>query len=132
MCKIRTDFVTNSSSSSFIISTNKEVPEQYKNVCKTINKDNLYEVFKEQMEWNTICYNDELLQKEANLNNEQMLLIKMGVTGSLDEYINIKKELEQSNESIYKILVDRDWLYYQKELENFINNSKIINHETDL
>jgi len=48
MSKVRCDFVTNSSSSSFIISTNKEVPSEYKDVCELINKENFHEIFKEE------------------------------------------------------------------------------------
>jgi len=87
---------------------------------------------KKKPQWDTISYDDNILQEVANLTDEQMLLIKMAMQGSLDNYIQIKKELDESTDVIYKILVDRDWLYDNGKLKSFINNSKLLSSETDL
>lgn len=130
--KVRQDFVTNSSSSSFIISTSQEVPQNYVNVCKLITKESLHEFYHDRYHWRDIGYgSDEKLQEVANLTDEQMLLIKMAIDGELESYLDLKEKLEQTNEAIYSIYVDRDWLYYQEELKKFIEGSNIVEADYD-
>lgn len=136
--KVRNDFVTNSSSSSFIISTKEEVPSEYKNDIKKITKDSVFDIMNEiyVYEWEPVSYEieDEVFQKIGNFTNEQMTLIKILKAGHLDTYLELKQSLEnvQDDDSIYHIYADRDWLYYQDALQDFIDRSTIINKEGDL
>ena len=134
--KVRRDFVTNSSSSSFIISTKQEVPSQYSDDIKLITKENVLDIIKQMTdyEWISITYEmkDEEFQKLGNFTDEQMMLIKLVVSDQLDTYLHLIKIVESEQDPIYHILVDRNWLYYQDVLQDFINNATLIDEKGDL
>lgn len=134
--KVRKDFVTNSSSSSYIISTKQEVPSQYIDAVKRITKENALDVIKgiSDYEWATITYDidNEEFQKLGNFTDEQMVLIKLAISGQLSTYLELMKSLDKEENPIYHILVDRDWLYYQDVLQNFIDEAVLLDKEGDL
>lgn len=133
--KVRTDFVTNSSSSSFIIATKQSVPEKYKSIVQQITKDNIFDVLKENPcywnEWDlSCCISDEELKKEEGLTDEQFAIIKLAVAGGYSIYKQIMESLDKKDaEPIYMIFVERDYLYYADELNEFIENATLLEKE---
>lgn len=134
--KVRHDFVTNSSSSSYIISTKQEVPSQYRDTVKRVTKENTLDVIKEisDYEWTTVTYemDNEEFQKLGNFTDEQMVLIKLAISGQLSTYLELMKNLDKEENPIYHIFVDRDWLYYQDILQKFIDEAVLLGKEGDL
>ncbi len=129
--KFRTDFVTNSSSSSYIISTRDKIPQGYERNVKRVTEENLAEILCE-FYYDGITYNnDDLLQEAAGLTNNQMKLIKLAVEGDLVKYLDIKKAIQEGI-PVYMIYEDRDWLYEQTRLKDFIYDSEILDTKTDL
>lgn len=134
--KVRKDFVTNSSSSSYIISTKQEVPSQYTDTIKQVTKENALDVIKKisDYEWTTItCEMDnDKFQELGKFTDEQMSLIKLAICGQLSTYLELMENLDKEENPIYHILVDRDWLYYQNTLQNFIDEAVLLDKEGDL
>lgn len=134
--KVRIDFVTNSSSSSFIIMTKESPPEQYKNHFYKITSDNMYEIIKECFPEYYVSYevDNDMFQKLGNFTDEQMAIILFSTNGELSEYKKIKEALNEAKEtgaSVYTINVDRDWLYYNPEVREFIDNAEMIDEELE-
>ena len=134
--KKRMDYVTNSSSSSFIVSTKNEVPIEYLSDVKKIDNDAIAQTLAEiysELQWERITYEmeDEELQKLGNFTDEQMWLIKLANTNNLQLYLELKERLN-NDEDLYHILIDRDWYYYQTELKRFVDNAELVNEEYDL
>lgn len=134
--KIRSDFVTNSSSSSFIISTKDELPDKYKENIDKISGQNISEILRRH----TGTYiNDEIssgvsydeFKKLGNFTDEQMSLIQLIECECMQLYMDMKTRID-SGQDLYNIYVDRDWLYENAELKKFINESELIDEEGDL
>lgn len=135
--KIRNDFVTNSSSSSFIISTRAAIPEGYETNVDKITKETIIKVLERlsyelDLEEN-ISYevDDKKLTELGNFTDEQLLIIRLIQSEQLALYLDVKQRLEKG-EKLYHIMVDRDWYYNQDELQRFVNASEMINEEYDL
>lgn len=141
--KIRQGFVTNSSSSSFIIKSKKEVPKDIASNFTRFTKDNFKEQYLSTMcsyfEYDYIfsCFDEERekkLIKLLKLTPEQITLMKLEKHDLLDEYLELQEEIDNmpEDEFLYYLYADRDWLYYQDAINSFINESEVLEHKTDL
>lgn len=134
--KIRTDFVTNSSSSSFIIATSQEIPAQYANRIIRVTSENALDVIKETSayEYTDVCFDmsDEEFQKLGQFTDEQIALLKLNACGELSRYQHLLKSLQAADRPVYHIFEDRDWLYDQQEIWTLISGAVIIDEKGDL
>lgn len=141
--KVRCGFVTNSSSSSFVIKSKKEAPEDIAKHFTKFTKENFREQYLDTMcsyfEYDYIfSYFDEEREKKLiellKLTPEQMTLMKLEKHDLLDEYLELQEEIDNmpENEFLYYLYADRDWLYYQDDINNFIKESEVLEHKTDL
>lgn len=119
--KIRTDYVTNSSSSSFIITSNDEklIPEKYKNVIRIISTE------KELIDILTDDYyledDEQILKEKYHFTDSQIYALRAYYSDNLTAYDNANDTLKNGGH-VYYICVDRDWLFDQDDLKDFINS----------
>lgn len=97
--KIRMGYVTNSSSSSFIIATNQELPEILKDYLAKIEKQDLLRKIYEEFSYNDV--DDNIVLKELGaFTDEQMLLIALACrdTYLLNNYIRAKEAIDEGKQ----------------------------------
>ena len=134
--KIRTDYVTNSSSSSFIVSSKDQltIPEQYKNVLIQLkDSDSVIEnlsLINDYYEMDQGLPTEDLISK-YNFTHAQINVLKAISMGEGVLYDKILNSIKEGN-FLYFLLADRDWFYCQEELQNILEPCTEIDHRTDL
>ena len=133
--KTRNGHVTNSSSTSFVLTTKEPLPKRYETLFKKIDKNNLVEIFKQKRAYYFDLDDDvtKKLKEIGNFTDEQMDLIALVQYDMLYEYLHIKKRVADIEDPIYHLFVDRDYLYCAEELDHFVRHeTTIIDEEGDL
>ena len=128
--KIRFGFVTNSSSSSFIISNIKAPPENIADFFTKITKDN----YMEQLSY-AYCFEYECSvsaedYKSIGFTDEQIFAINFLQRFGMHSYKVLMDTLDR-NESVYFSRIDNDIRYNFDELYTFISGSKILLEEQE-
>ena len=135
MGKKRYGFVTNSSSSSFIISSKEQlvIPEKFKYILNPLkSREDLID----HLEHRSGCYfdhiNDEkdLLKEKYGFTDDQIGFIKILIMNERSLYEEVSSYIDDGV-FIYELSIGRDFLYEDKELLSLIDQCSIIDSHDD-
>lgn len=135
--KVRFGFITNSSSSSFIISTTKEPPENIADFITKITKDNYVEKLNNEYCFEYDCHVSAEDYKSIGFTDEQIFAINFMQKFGAHSY-KVLMDALYGNESVYFSCIDNDVYYnfndvyyHLDELYTFIHGSKILLEEQE-
>lgn len=133
--KYRNDFVTNSSSSSFIVSSkeNLQIPDMYSHVLKQIKTPSDVICCLEDIvePWCDYLGNNEKLKEKYHFTDDQIIVLKAIALNEFSLFDKIIAELDSGN-YMYYLLADRDWLFDQERLLDLLRSCDIIDQNSDL
>lgn len=132
--KYRKGFVTNSSSSSFIVTIKEDIPEKYKNCFTKITKENLLSFF---LNKNGIERDDNLSYSFSNEQSKSLLginddvLVLMNLikysSNDLDDYLTLLEKFnENPNLELYEYSVDWNWEFDKDDLREYLKKCEVI------
>lgn len=128
--KIRMDYVTNSSSSSYIVKFKNDITTSCPNTCvKRITKDNMEEIVENIYNLYddlSFEYSNEELVKMLGLPEDKIFALKMisDTSDSLSTYLKIKKELDRGS-ILYLIEPE----IYTEDCMKLVDNGEILVYE---
>lgn len=130
--KIRSDFVTNSSSSSFIVSASSAVtiPEEFKSVFdKLTSVDEVIEALDRDYETYQIFGNmsEKEIKQKYGLTTMQIGLIKAASLNKAELYDKII-DMINAGQIVYSIVADWDWNLYC-DVKDFIHTLTVLEEE---
>lgn len=130
--KIRNDFVTNSSSSSFIVSASSTVtiPEEFKSVFdKLTSVDEVIEALDRDYETYQIFGNigEKEIRQKYGLTSMQIGLIKAASLNKAELYDKIV-DVINAGQIVYSVVTDWDWNLYCN-VEDFIHTLTVLEED---
>lgn len=129
----RNGFVTNSSSSSFIVKNKNQlqIPEKYQHILKLIsNSKEAIDVLYDMTGSFDMDINEDTLKTKYHFTDEQLNMLKAVYIGEEKAYDEIVSALSDSY-FVYYLYVDRDWLFGQYELQELIDSCNTIAFSTE-
>lgn len=136
--KIRQGFVTNSSSSSFIICAKKEIDEQYKNwLGKDMTKDNYLQVLVEEswIDTDSFGYTGEKkedIMKLFGIDEKTYLLMSLLYDGDTDfcQCIEIAQYFEKHPDAVLNSIT-LEWGYESQnpKMKEFLESAEVVYKE---
>ncbi len=133
--KIRCGFVTNSSSSSFIIRAKKKIDDQYKNMLgKDMTKDNFIDILIEEswIDTEKFAYSGisrEEVMRLLNIDNRayQLLALMAEDYDSINECIELAKYFDKNPDAVLNsISIDWGFEYDNPKLKEFMESAEVV------